>query len=388
MRSRRTWRGDLVHFFFLSSHQLLIPCYHTHSLLPYHPEAAHTTSPMPNFQALPNELLARAIGFLDKRSLAEVRLVNKRLEQISVARLFARITLYAHWRNERVLGTRYYILYENDDDDDADDQVLEEDEFFSDDLELREDVELHSHLDDSEYPELKADENLGWDGRPTFRMPSSITPMPQWAFDSLLGPPGYDACMFKNILMSATLNQYVKEVHIYTCNTDCDFHPARVGYWYSGDAPDPKFVSIYHECVERLVEFPNMRSITVHFDRHASGGHFSRGEIFQESPFQQQWLSKILRSVNHHVTEIAVRHYDNTSEPKNDLVFRDDAKVTSLRLSIKHEETNRLSVGPTYRVCILYAEWSIIDTFSVETYILSGRDFRTFSNHYSRTSKC
>jgi hypothetical protein len=89
---------------------------------------------MPNFQALPNELLARAIGFLDRRSLAEVRLVNKRLEQISVARLFARITLYAHWKSERVLvGAESRFAYEYDDDDDADDQVLEEDEHFSDD---------------------------------------------------------------------------------------------------------------------------------------------------------------------------------------------------------------------------------------------------------------
>jgi hypothetical protein len=55
---------------------------------------------MANFETLPNELLARAISLLDKYSLSQVRLVNKRLEQISVERLFERITLYAHWKKE------------------------------------------------------------------------------------------------------------------------------------------------------------------------------------------------------------------------------------------------------------------------------------------------
>lgn len=118
-----------------------------------------------------------------------------------------------------------------------------------------------------------------------------------------------------------------------------------------------------------------MRNIIVHFDRHASGGHSSYGEIFQDSAFQRQWLSQILRSVNHHATELAVRHYENISLPKNDLILENVAKVTSLRLIIKHEETNWLSVGPTYRVCFLYDEGSITDTNSVETSILSGKSF-------------
>jgi hypothetical protein len=46
--------------------------------------------------------------------------------------------LYAHWKSERVLvGAESRFAYEydddDDDDDDADDQVLEEDEYFSDD---------------------------------------------------------------------------------------------------------------------------------------------------------------------------------------------------------------------------------------------------------------
>lgn len=81
---RRTWRGDS----FLPSS--FLPTIVSASTLPHHPKAARIPSPMSNFEALPNELLARVIGFLNKKSLAEVRLVNKRLEQISVERLFAR----------------------------------------------------------------------------------------------------------------------------------------------------------------------------------------------------------------------------------------------------------------------------------------------------------
>lgn len=93
----------------------------------------------------------------------------------------------------------------------GDDQLLEEDKFFSDDSELLEDADMHLHLEKSEHPELE-DEDLEWDGRLTLRIPSSTTSIPQWAFDGFTGPPGYDARMFKNILLDAKLNQYVREV--------------------------------------------------------------------------------------------------------------------------------------------------------------------------------
>jgi hypothetical protein len=224
---------------------------------------------------------------------------------------------------------------------------------------------------------LEDEEDLEWDGRPTFKMPSCTTPMPQWAFDKLTGPPGYDSRMFKNILLDATLKQYVREVQIYTCDIGCDFHPARARYWYGGYIPELEFDPLYHECVGRLGEFPDVRNITIHFDRHASRGQSSYGKILQDSAFQREWLSQILRSVNHNATELAVRHYKNSSPPENDLILEDFAKVTSLRLSIKHEETNRLSVGPTYKVYLLDDEGSITDTSSVETSILSGKDFPT-----------
>jgi hypothetical protein len=73
---------------------------------------------MPNFEALPNELLARVISFLDKQSLAEMRLVNKRLEQISVKRLFARITLYAHlMMSAEATQLRWALLGDSDSDE-------------------------------------------------------------------------------------------------------------------------------------------------------------------------------------------------------------------------------------------------------------------------------
>ena len=52
---------------------------------------------MATLENLPDELLDRIADFLDKKDLAETRLVNKRLDYISVTKLFERISLYAHW---------------------------------------------------------------------------------------------------------------------------------------------------------------------------------------------------------------------------------------------------------------------------------------------------
>jgi hypothetical protein len=80
---------------------------------------------MANFEILPNELLARAISLLDKYSLSQVRIVNKRLEQISVERLFERITLYAHWKKESFCASseRPWIVRPIDRRDQADEAV-------------------------------------------------------------------------------------------------------------------------------------------------------------------------------------------------------------------------------------------------------------------------
>lgn len=52
---------------------------------------------MANLEALSSELLAWIVSFSDRRSLAQLRLTNKRLENIAVVKLFERATLYAHW---------------------------------------------------------------------------------------------------------------------------------------------------------------------------------------------------------------------------------------------------------------------------------------------------
>ncbi|OAG05651.1 uncharacterized protein CC84DRAFT_1259051 [Paraphaeosphaeria sporulosa] len=58
------------------------------------------TETMTYLEALPNELLARIVSFSDRRSLAQLRLTNKRLEDIAVVKLFERVTLYAHWAKQ------------------------------------------------------------------------------------------------------------------------------------------------------------------------------------------------------------------------------------------------------------------------------------------------
>lgn len=83
--------------------------------------------------------------------------MNKRLEQISVERLFARITLYAHFK-KNVGAPESRWGYEVDADAvevQEDDQLSEEDEFFSDESQLFEDVDEHLHLNESKQPELE-----------------------------------------------------------------------------------------------------------------------------------------------------------------------------------------------------------------------------------------
>jgi hypothetical protein len=123
--------------------------------------------------------------------------------------------------------------------------------------------------------------------------------------------------------------------------------------WFDGNFPCPEFDPVYHECINRFGEFPNVRNITIHFDRHANGCRPSYGDVFQDSDFQQQCIKQIFRSVNEgsQATELAVRHYEATLDPNEAPLFLDShAKVNSLRLSIKHEEDNRLNLGSVYEV--------------------------------------
>jgi hypothetical protein len=340
---------------------------------------------MANFEILPNELLARVISLLDKYSLSQVRLVNKRLEQISVERLFERITLYAHWKKESFCasGDRQRMVLPTDRRDQEDEDINFEvasngpspydcptptastsyryadilntnwdDECWRDELRTTLDRELdivtqrqrgrvneqalsgyynsvatgtnqqfldssttefhqavdrpaddsrkdedesssfmsqrrspagnhrgssfshskpsspvsqerqhlesspiHCHLEasteepnvaraieigdmsgntesrkfaeedsqcfESEQPELEDEEDVEWARGPVLRIRAASSPTPQWVTDGFPGPPGYDARLFRNILQDATLNKYVREVQIYTCETDC-----------------------------------------------------------------------------------------------------------------------------------------------------------------------
>jgi hypothetical protein len=329
---------------------------------------------MSTLSSLPNELLARIITFLDKPALANTRLANNRFEQLAVERLFERVSLYAHWRNEqhdaqeetysadtardelglckegercarcdmirdsrieiRVLGAAAGEGVEDEDewdvaveeggweggyggDEDGAQQMENADnaQFMSDNrgdteenrarrafreelLSRQRELEVADQLMNA-VEELRdgnievEDEDPWWfgalveprnsDGREgsgtgrvefwdeeddikggggTLRngehgdehfissgVPRSDSETraieqhllafesysrksrrkphpwgkksPQWALDGLPGPPGYDANLFKNILQHETFKKYVKEVHVYTCETDC-----------------------------------------------------------------------------------------------------------------------------------------------------------------------
>jgi hypothetical protein len=123
--------------------------------------------------------------------------------------------------------------------------------------------------------------------------------------------------------------------------------------WFDGTFPRPEFDPVYYECIDRIGEFPKVRNITIHFDRHANGCRPSYGDVFQDSAFQQHFTKQIFRSVNEgsRATELAVRHYEATLDLNEAPLFLySHAMVNSLRLSIKHEEDNRLNLGSVYEV--------------------------------------
>jgi hypothetical protein len=334
---------------------------------------------MATLSTLPNELLARIVTFLDKPALAHTRLINKSFEQLSVEKLFERVSLYAHWKQESpdeeetysvdtVVDRRWHpmyfgridesvgdvggmvedegggngeigdaFLYEGHEEwmaDGMDGDEVEEDEQIRDhdanlmgdvnnadvqdndsedaaenlsrrefSRELRgrkreleagvaerlqdgtvEEVEeddpwsfgaLDQHRDANEHEEGRKRGVEFWDEedeepnprtavlherkrsserdeveemhhdttRWSARSDSEIRAIEelqflhgrdfrrrenpwdrnrtQWAADGFPGPPGYDANKFKNILQHVEFKKYVKEVQVYTCETDC-----------------------------------------------------------------------------------------------------------------------------------------------------------------------
>ena len=117
--------------------------------------------------------------------------------------------------------------------------------------------------------------------------------------------------------------------------------------------PTPRFDDAYHECIKRLGEFPNIRSITVHFDRHA-GQHRGEYGILQDQKFQRKWLRRILHSIQTKTLNIAVRHYQNHFDSKYEVpMFIDNiAKMGSLRMSIKHVQIG-VDTGTSYYASLL-----------------------------------
>lgn len=123
--------------------------------------------------------------------------------------------------------------------------------------------------------------------------------------------------------------------------------------WFDGSWPRPIFDPLYHECIRRLGELPNVRSVSVNFDRHA--GEDDDDDTLQDPDFQRTWLRRILGPLGGRLTGIALRHYENTGDkgtqprPETPILMKAVSKLTSLRMSVKHRETNGDS-GPIHRV--------------------------------------
>jgi hypothetical protein len=222
---------------------------------------------MADLEALPNELLARIVAFSNRKSLAQLRLTSKRLEDIAVSKLFERVTLYAHWtRGEaRNLGGHVYengysedersedewegrmqgFIASSDPEEDDDDGFVAGSEMDADDLIQNgdEDLNLRPHLSDersmqeesTDEVDLSTAEANDRSPRPhpvsgrlsdleayneTCRLKWELS-RPQWARENYPGPPDYDAAMFLNIVEDERLKKFVKKVHVYTCETHC-----------------------------------------------------------------------------------------------------------------------------------------------------------------------
>ncbi|KAF1966478.1 hypothetical protein BU23DRAFT_324829 [Bimuria novae-zelandiae CBS 107.79] len=180
---------------------------------------------------------------------------------------------------------------------------------------------------------------------------------PIWAREGYPGPRDYDATVFKNILENETLQKYVKEVQVYTCETHCDHHPKRAFELYGDGWPPPMHSPVYYECIGQLGEIPNLHSVNVHFDRHVGDD----GDVFQQGEFQEEFhedlLPKILHSLNSATNDIAFRNYHSIPREYELPELLDKvAKATSLRLSVAHEETHP-GAGSTYRVGNIHPFW-------------------------------
>jgi hypothetical protein len=114
-----------------------------------------------------------------------------------------------------------------------------------------------------------------------------------------------------------------------------------------------------------------VRSVVVHFDRHA--GCEGDEDILQDPDFQRFWLRRILSPLNERLSRVSLRHYENTgdetsegrtlnetnlptTEPRTQTPILKStlSGLTSLRMNVKHPEI--LDEGgdnpqPIHRVC-------------------------------------
>jgi hypothetical protein len=230
---------------------------------------------MAGLEALPNELLAQVAAFSNRKSLAQLRLTSKRLENIAVVKLFERVTLYAHWTRgptryvDGLISTNEYSEDESDQENAAErsGRAMEENEDDGfivrsypekhdglgagsdtdvDDLSKNgdEDLDLRPRLLDetsvqekpTEEVYLYAAEAINRSPRPgasndellddigeqlELRRQNWVSARPQWVLENYPGPPDYDAAMFLNIVENERLKKFVKNVHVYTCETHC-----------------------------------------------------------------------------------------------------------------------------------------------------------------------
>ncbi|KAJ4318181.1 hypothetical protein N0V94_004547 [Neodidymelliopsis sp. IMI 364377] len=362
------------------------------------------TQVLAGFDVLPDELLVRTVDHLDRADLARVRLVSQRLNLISTEKLFERVTLYAHWAREDKCAE---YVHDEEIEQDAVQLTSDDGEQSPEEVSPRGARDLPNEPNDGVFEKNVAPENeqdatdneIAVDGRTPHMVEEARTVqpsdgfalernrsnsvrsdfsgqtmevgeyernltdrenssnrVPQWATDGFPGPLGYDAQSLKNILQHKILRNYVREVQVYTCETHCDHHPSLSDAWFDGGWPRPTYHPVYIECIKRLNNLPNLRALTVHFDRHKGDDY--QDDTLQDPHFQKTWLDRIIRSSNGRVTELAIRHYENPGLKEGmmlhyrPVLMQNTLEVTSLRLSIKHEETSPDS-GPVYRVRVI-----------------------------------
>jgi hypothetical protein len=215
---------------------------------------------MTNLEALPDELLDRIIDFLEKRDVTKVRLLNKRLSQISTAELFRIVTLCPQWQRGDDKDERHSVDSEQDegwawagrDEPPQLEDIAWDDpdnEWFESVVPIAgvpgaepEEALPPSEVMNPDQPEVEVVNSRNLDKDDEFKpasgqcIPIALSPrvrpislplshyggcVPRWAVDRLPGPPGHDAQSFESIMLHETLRNYVKEIEIYTCDPHC-----------------------------------------------------------------------------------------------------------------------------------------------------------------------